>query len=169
MAKKTTKKAKEITDKYILVIGQVGGCKELDNSEIRGMQQLDNSVYRNAPKDTKVLFRRDPLATEAPHPLHTHLERFPLPDNAENQGAQSIKDALSGALFVITINSISIIEAIAAGIPCLAFGPCTGIDEGAVHQTSLKTLKKDIAEMVKGWKPSEGAINRFLGTGENYD
>ena len=66
------------------------------------------------------------------------------------------------ARFVITINSNSIIEALAQGVPCLAFGPSLAINAGAVHPTTMATLQEDIKEMLKGWRPAEGAVENYL-------
>ena len=153
---------------YVLVLGQTTGDSQLADSEIQGPLQIQKAVMRGLPAGVKAYFR--------PHPQTSHMRinsrhtRLPqLPDQQNERGAYAatkqgagLAAALAGAAFVVTINSNAMTEALAAGVPCLAFGPSLGIDAGAVHPTSLATLRKDLAEMLGGWRAPDAAVRRYL-------
>jgi hypothetical protein len=69
---------------------------------------------------------------------------------------------LGGARFAITINSNSIVEALIAGVPCLAFGPSTAIKAGVAKQATLATLRDDIKAMRDGWVPDQADVINYL-------
>ncbi len=153
---------------YVLALGQVSGDTQLIESEIQGAAQLERYLSANLPAGTAAYMRPHPLIPEMPRSrVHRSLARLPQSDT-ERQSYVSKKhgsgmaSALSGAQFVVAINSNGLNEALAAGIPCLAFGPFLGIDAGVVHPTSLATLKRDLNAMLRGWMPDSAKVENYL-------
>lgn len=154
-------------DGYVLVLGQVPNDSQLAQSEITGPLPLQRAVKNALPNGVACWFR--------PHPSCSHV----LPDNRaliptmptqtnefgayekQKQG-QGLLDALAGARIVVTINSNAMVEALAAGVPCLAFGPSLGITAGAVHPTRLDTIRADMKEMLAGWMPAQDDVTNYL-------
>ncbi len=152
-------------DGYVLVLGQVTGDKQLDESEIRGMPPLQRHVGRAIPDGTPVFFRPHPADRTQPHPLHENLPRLPtdsFEEYRESWKGKSLSGALQGAAFVITINSTAINEALIAGVPVLAFGPHLSIEAGAAKQATVATLADDIKEMMMGWTPDQRSVDNYL-------
>jgi hypothetical protein len=149
---------------YVLVLGQVGGDSQLMDSQIRTRLAIQDAVNSALPSDVPRYFR--------PHPQDTKYanHRMPLmhlPQGADEQYAAGkrgvgLTEALSGARFVVTINSNALTEAMIAGVPCLAFGPSTAIEAGVVRQATAATIKTDMAAMLAGWHPSDEAVERYL-------
>ena len=133
----------------VLVIGQIGGDTQLEGAEIVGPAPLERLVSTALPAGIEAVFR--------PHPHGIKVERETyLPHESG-----SLAEALAGCRFVVTINSNTIVEATAAGVPCLAFGPSTAINAGVARRTTVATLAADLKAMLAGWQPPAGA-------GENY-
>jgi hypothetical protein len=71
--------------------------------------------------------------------------------------------ALAGAALVVTINSNSIVEALAAGVPCLAFGPHTAIMAGVCARATVATIREDLARAMSGANtPPLADVRRYL-------
>lgn len=160
VVKKTTRRSG-----YILVLGQVTGDRQLDESEIRGMPLLEKIVKKSIPPTSECFFR--------PHPFdrtnyHSKIERLKQLDTdtredyAKCMSGNSLASALSGAAFVITINSTAIVESMVAGVPVLAFGPHIAEYAGAVKKTCIRTIKKDIGDMLDGWTPNQENVYRCI-------
>jgi hypothetical protein len=150
---------------YVLVLGQVANDSQLADSEISGPIPLARLVRRvMRGKKIECFFR--------PHPADTRSHRrvrMPVLGGG-NEKAQyratgsgpQLADALAGAKFVVTINSNAITEALAAGVPVLAFGPSLAIYAGAAHPTSSATLAADIDEMLGGWRAPQVKVVEYL-------
>lgn len=155
---------------YVLVLGQVAGDSQLIDSEVAAPRPLQRLVLGSLPPDVAGYFRPHP-ATMRERRLRTR-QILPIlgggPDPTESDNYKQHKtgcglaEALEGAVFVIAINSNALNEALAAGVPCLAFGPFLGIAAGVVHPATIKTLRNDIAEMVEGWCPQREDVENYL-------
>jgi hypothetical protein len=100
---------------YILVIGQTPSDTQLSDSEIQGPLQLDKAVCRAIEGlDIKAVFRPQP----GDHAYKDRRKYLPLCPH------ESLDEALNHARFIITINSNTGVEPLAAGVPVLCFGPC---------------------------------------------
>ena len=139
---------------------------QMDESEIKGAAVLQQYVARNLPHGTKAYFRPHPLDNYSPHPLHETLPLMTLAKESNSyrhtKHGSGLAEALAGASFVITINSNSIVEALCAGVPCLAFGPHLGIKANVVKKATVATLAEDIKAMLDGWAPAQDDVDRFL-------
>jgi len=150
---------------YILVIGQVAGDSQMFDSPIQSSIPLQRLVHRATKgMSVPVFFRPHPAERS---PRQSLLKQLPRDDDARGvyvrtKHGSGLDQALAGAAFVITINSNTIVEALAAGVPALAFGPHLGIEAGVVRQTSEQTLRNDILEMLAGWRPEQAAVENFL-------
>jgi len=149
---------------YILVIGQVAGDSQMEGSELQSAIPLQRLIHRATKgKGLPVYFR--------PHPSDRcpNAKLLPRLEVADARGVYvktkhglGLAEALDGAAFIITINSNTIVEALAAGVPALAFGPHLGIEAGVVRQTCEATLRTDILEMLAGWRPDQESVQNFL-------
>jgi len=153
---------------YILVLGQVPNDTQMADSEIQGPVPLQKEIIRVLPKGQACFFRPHPaLAAKKPNPQHQSLpvmdttqdERRDYQDTKTGPGLGS---ALGGARFVITINSNAGVDALAAGVPVLAFGPHLGIDAGAIRRATVATLAADIDAMLRGWQPEQSRVENFM-------
>lgn len=153
---------------YVLVLGQVPGDTQMLDSEIRGPIPLQRVLFRAFPDNVKRFFRPHPLCSNVrQNRMHKHLPRMETDNQvrkykANKHGGDSLQEALKGAMFVITINSNAITEALALGVPVLAFGPSTGIQAGAVKPTTIATVRDDIKEMCRGWVPPQEKVRNYL-------
>lgn len=153
---------------YILVLGQVAGDTQMVDSEIRGPVPLQRILARAVPRGTKIFFRPHPLCSNIkPHPSHRTLPRLPeagneVPGYRQSKHGAGLREALHGASFVVAINSNAMVEALAEGVPCLAFGPSTAIAAGVAHPTSCATLKDDLRDMMHGWCPPQDKVDNYL-------
>jgi len=152
---------------YALVLGQVTGDTQMIDSEITGSPQLERYIAANLPKAAKAYFRPHPqLIEQAASRVHRSLPRLPAGEERHEyvtkKHGSGLANAMQGAQFVVAINSNGLNEALAAGIPCLAFGPFLGIQAGVVHPTSLRTLKHDLNEMFNGWAPNPERVVAYL-------
>ena len=143
-------------DGYVLVIGQTAGDSQMIGAEIDLPLQLEKLVARSGIKDVK--FR--------PHPGDREYERRARRGRVylPKCEAATLDEALSGARYVITINSNSIVRAVSLGVPCMAFGPSTSISAGVALHTSTKTLTEVASVMDAGWHPSDEAAAAYLQT-----
>lgn len=155
---------------HILVLGQCPGDSQLDESEITGPIPLQRFVKDALPDGAVAYFRPHPHASKTtPNPMHRTLPQLKLgavKDEAveycKTKQGPGLAAALDRAAFVITINSNAIVEALAAGVPVLAFGPNLGIDAGVVKRTTIATLKDDIQTMLAGWCPRTDDVRNYL-------
>jgi len=153
---------------YVLVLGQVTGDTQMLASDIKGAVQLEAAVAKALPKGVRAYFRPHPRCSNVtPHRVHKKLPRLEEARNEtreyiETMHGSGLDSALAGAMFVVTINSNAITEALAAGVPCLAFGPSLGIDAGAVRPTTLATFAEDIDVMLGGWRPEPDRVRYYL-------
>jgi len=101
-------------------------------------------------------------------PAHKRILPMLSDDPSEAQAYRTSKTgtglaaALAGARFVVTINSTAGNEALAAGVPVLAFGPALYTMVGVARQTTVKTLKENLAAMLNGWVPEQAAVENYL-------
>jgi hypothetical protein len=155
----------------ILVLGQVDGDTQMDGAEIEGapklLRQLENAINR----DFDVVFRPHPLAHIAGLQAARRFPRFAIvnEDPARNRAeyahekhSPTLAEALASCRFAVAINSNALVEAVAAGVPCLAFGPAIGITAGAFRKATISTLPQDIQSMCAGWVPKQANVDRFL-------
>jgi len=152
---------------YILVVGQVTNDTQMFESSIQGPVPLQRLIY-NATKGltrAQVYFRPHP--GERGMPRQQLLKLLPQAEDARGEYVRTkhglgLAEALEGAAFVLTINSNAINEALALGVPCLAFGPHLGIEAGVVRQTTAAMLAADIDAMLDGWVPNPEAVENYL-------
>jgi hypothetical protein len=153
---------------YVLALGQVPRDSQLLDSEIQGPLPLQRAVKAALPPDVPVYFRPHPQCSNARVPAHKRILPTLSDDPSEAQAYRTTKAgtglvaALAGARFVVTINSTAGNEALAAGVPVLAFGPALYTTAGVARQTAVKTLKDDLATMLDGWAPEEAAVENYL-------
>ena len=137
---------------YVLVLGQVAGDSQLDDSEVVGPAPLQRLVERALPRHGEAYFR--------PHP-NSRVERAPILPRCE---ADTLDEALSGARLVVTINSNAVVEALVAGVPCLIFGPHTALAAGVVAQARKDTFAEDFAAALGNpFCPPPDQVRRYLG------
>lgn len=156
----------------IIVLGQVPGDTQLLDSEISNpleLQQLIVDALAQIPNAPKAYFRPHPIAGHhAAHRQWRTLPELPVQANERehylrSQAGLSLKDALAGARFVVAINSNALNDAMLLGIPCMAFGPCIGIDADVIHKATVATLVDDLRHMIAGWKPTAHRVLSYLG------
>lgn len=152
---------------YVLVLGQVPRDSQLWDSEIQGPLPLQRAVKAALPPDVPVYFRPHPQCSNVRLPAHRRVLPTLADDPSEAQAYRTSKNgtglgaALAGARFVVTINSTAGNEALAAGVPVLAFGPALYTTAGVARQTTAKTLKEDLAAMLNGWTPEQSAVENY--------
>ncbi len=138
-------------DGYCLVLLQVPGDSQLQDSELHHPGPLVEAVTLAAPPDL-------PIRVKA-HPLN--------PWDCGTQGRArmtdlGLHDAVAGAKFCVTINSNAGNEALAWGCPVLCFGPALYGMAGVARGTAVATLEHDIAEMCEGRRPGTDAVHDYL-------
>jgi hypothetical protein len=122
------------------------------------------------PKSVDVYFRPHPQCSNVAIPAHKLVLPLlsPVSGEAANEYRKSkaglgLAEAMAGARFVITINSTAGNEALAAGVPVLAFGPALYTSgAGVAKRTTLATLAADIRAMLDGWCPDPDAVRNYL-------
>jgi hypothetical protein len=157
-------------DGYILVIGQVPNDSQLAESEIQSPLLLQRRVRAAMPKSVDAYFRPHPQCSNVTVPAHKLVLPLlsPVSGEAANEYRKSktglgLAEAMAGARFVITINSTAGNEALAAGVPVLAFGPALYTSgAGVAKRTTLATLAADIRAMLDGWCPDPDAVRNYL-------
>ena len=153
---------------YVLVLGQVPRDSQLWDSEIQGPLPLQRAVKAALPPGVQVCFRPHPQCSNVRLPAHKRILPTLSDDPSEAQAYRASKNgtglaaALAGARFVVTINSTAGNEALAAGVPVLAFGPALYTMAGVARQTTVKALKEDLAAMLNGWGPEQSAVENYL-------
>lgn len=154
--------------KYILIVGQVPGDTQMLDSEIKGPVPLQRVLWRAIPDGVKCYFRPHPMCSNVkPNKHHRNFPRLETQSNevsdyVASKGGIGLKDALKDAMFIITVNSNAITEAIAAGVPALAFGPSTAIAAGVAKQTTVATVADDIKMMLRGWHPEQAVARNYM-------
>ncbi len=136
----------------ILVVGQMDGDTQMMDSPVREQAELLAAVAAALPPAVAA-------AEYRPHPRGHALGHYPLP---LAPAGEPLADALARCRFVVTINSNTIVEATALGVPCLAFGPSTAITAGVARQATVETLADDLAAMYRGWTPAPDAARNYL-------
>lgn len=136
---------------YILVLLQVPGDSQLRDSEIDSPAPLVRAVEAAAPAGCDIRVR--------PHPLHDWTSE--ANGRARTMGG-SLREAVEGAAFCVTINSTAGIESLALGCPVLCLGPALYATAGVALQTSLADMPAAMAKMAEGWRPTTKAVHNFL-------
>lgn len=137
-----------------LILGQVPNDTQLDDSEIKSPLELDKLIHRSGLHSAH--FR--------PHPKdHKYMER----KNRGKTFAQlspkvTLSEALAESKYCITINSNSIVEALCAGVPIMAYGPSAAIEAGAVYPATIATTRDAIDAMENGWCPDQKNVDDYL-------
>jgi hypothetical protein len=157
-------------DGYILVIGQVPNDTQLSDSEVRAPVKLQRLVKRLGRLPAPVYFRPHPKCRDTSRPPHKLILRTLQGHDATTEAAEykrhksgaGLAEALAGARFVITINSTAGNEALAAGVPVLAFGPALYNTAGVAHTATVKTLRADVQDLLDGWCPDPAAVENYL-------
>jgi len=153
---------------YVLVLGQVPRDSQLWDSEIQGPLPLQRAVKAALPTGVPVCFRPHPQCSNVRLPAHKRILPTLADDPSEAQAYRTSKAgtglaaALANARFVVTINSTAGNEALAIGVPVLAFGPALYTMAGVARQATVKTLKEDLAAMLNGWMPEKAAVENYL-------
>ena len=139
-------------DGYILVIGQVKGDSQLDDSEINESTTLDKAIMRTAGTLKLPVFFRA-------HPSQRVVRTQYCPPRPDGE---SLRDAVEGARFAVTINSNAGNECLALGCPVLCLGPAIYERAGVAMRTTMAALTNDVAAMVDGYRPDEGQVRNYL-------
>ena len=154
-------------DGYILVLGQVPNDSQLWDSAIQTPEAIQAITRASLARDIPVYFRPHPKRAS----VRTQQQILPVLNPAGKAEAAAyettkhgagLEAALAGARFVITINSTAGNEALAAGVPVLAFGPALYTAGGVAKQTSRKTFKDDLRAMLEGWMPEQSAVDNYM-------
>jgi hypothetical protein len=132
---------------YVLILCQLQGDAQVQDCCVHHPQALCDLITDALPRNMPVGIR--------PHPLSSWRPKKQL-----LQG--SLKQALSGARFCVTLNSNAANEAIATGCPVLAFGPALCSMAGAAHPATLPSLSNDLEDMLEGWSPPQQRAEQFL-------
>jgi len=138
---------------YVLLIGQLAGDTQMQDSELKALPGLETAVARALPKGVQAVVRPHPLDAKRDRPRHRTLPRCPAPTLAE---------AIEGARFAVMINSNAGNECLALGCPVLALGPSLYGRAGVAKETPLAGLKAALGEMLEGWRPDAGAVRNYL-------
>jgi len=138
---------------YVLVIGQMDGDTQMQDSAISEALPLEKIVMRSLPKGIDARFRPHPKGLRG-YQMRRHY--LPLCE------AETLEAALAGARFVVTINSNTGVEAIAQGVPVLAFGPATYLTAGVAKQATEATIMADLKAMLDGWHHDDAAARQYL-------
>ena len=136
---------------YILVLLQVPGDSQLRDSEIDSPGPLVRAVEAAAPASWHIRVRQ--------HPLHDWTCD---PEGRVRTMGGSLREAVEGAAFCVTINSTAGIESLALGCPVVCLGPALYATAGVALQTSLADMPATIAKMAAGWRPTTKAVHNFL-------
>jgi len=137
---------------YVLVLGQVYGDSQLDESPINHGDHLQKAVAKALPDGLHAVFRPHPRRAKS-----TAVGPY-MPACA----AKTLEEAVAGARFAVTINSNSGNEALALGCPVLAFGPALYLAGGVARRARKETLAADLAAMRDGWAPEPGRVTNYL-------
>ncbi len=132
---------------YVLVLCQLETDAQVQDCCIHHPQALCDLIADALPQKVPMRIRPHPLSLWQP-------QRRLLPG--------SLKQALSGARFCVTLNSNAANEAIADGCPVLAFGPALCSMAGVAHPASIPSLPEDLQDMLEGWSPPQHRAEQFL-------
>ena len=136
---------------YILVLLQKAGDTQLIGASIALPDSLVAAVEQSVPDGLDIMAR--------PHPK-ARWRRTP------GQRAKiilgSLRDAVAGARFVVTINSNAGNEALAWGCPVLCLGPSVYGRAGVVMTATPETLASRIHLMLRGYCPAEPLATAYL-------
>jgi len=133
---------------YVLILGQVAGDTQLQDSEIRCAEDLVNAVESAVGGDVELRFRAHPRD-------NWRCWRLKAPDG-------DLTSAIDGARFAITVNSNSANDALVRGCPVLCMGPSLPGIAGVAIQTSLISLRRNIELMLAGWSPDSRRVLSYL-------
>jgi len=138
-------------DGYVLVLGQVRGDVQMQDSEISVATPLAKVVARSL-RGTGVegRFRK--------HPQARTLRARCLPVCE----AETLEEAIAGARFAVMINSNGGNECLAMGCPVLCLGPALYAKAGVAKQTTMRGIKRALAEMIDGWRPETDKVRNYL-------
>ena len=136
---------------YILVLGQVAWDNQLRDSEIQEPTDLVQAVEHATPSGAELRVRTHPQDGGS----RDGSNRARLLDG-------TLKDAVAGARFAITINSNAGNEALGWGCPVLCLGPALYAMTGVAKQTKLAALAAAIEMMLDGWAPPADAVQNYL-------
>jgi hypothetical protein len=142
---------------YVLVLGQVPGDTQLEDSEISLPKDVCRMVASWLPRvapGVKAVFRGHPKAPTGVNILAAQAIRATV--------GGTLEEAVAGARFVVLINSNSANEALAWGCPVLAFGPAVGIQAGVVRKAGIRTFAEDLKAMLAGWAPDPERVKAYL-------
>jgi len=136
---------------YILVLGQTSGDAQLSESEVTHPKPLIQAMERALPDKYELVFR--------PHPVYAWRC---CGTRATECVAGSLKEAVAGARFVVTINSNSGNEALAWGCPVVAFGPAPYCKAGAATPASVSQLPDVLLGALRGEVPDAAVVENYL-------
>lgn len=139
-------------DGYVLVLGQVPGDSQLQESEIRKPNELIRLVAGNLPTGLEARFR--------PHPNRAKHTASPA-RYMKVCNAKTLKEAVAGARFAVTINSNAGNECLAWGCPVLAFGPALYCTAGVARTVTRDAIVHGLQAMADGVRPGQAAVQRY--------
>jgi len=134
----------------VLVLGQVAGDSQMDESEIKLSTPLEKIVARSLPDGVEAVFR--------PHPKAQVKRVAYLP----RSDAETLEQAVEQAQFAVTINSNAGNECLAMGCPVLCFGPALYAKAGVAKQTTVAGFRQALQEMLDGWHPEAEEVRNYL-------
>jgi hypothetical protein len=135
------------SDGYILLLCQVPGDAQLRDCCVHHPQSFCDLI-------------RDAVPSGIPVRVRAHPQSNWKPESGRVGG--SLREALAGARFCVTLNSGAANEAIARGVPVLALGPALCLRGRAARPARPATLCGDIRDMLDGWRPVETSAKNFL-------
>jgi len=135
---------------YVLVIGQVPGDSQMDDSEIKLSTPLEKIVARSLTNGVRAVFRHHPRVRMK---RVRYLPRCEVP---------SLEHAVDGARFAVMVNSNTGNECLAWGCPVLCFGPAIYAQAGVALQTTVADFRQRFQQMLDGWRPDEERVRNYL-------
>lgn len=135
---------------YVLVLGQVPGDSQMDDSEIALSTPLEKMVARSRTKDVRAVFRAHPRV------------RIKAGKYLPTCEAATLEQAVAGARFAVTINSNAGNECLAMGCPVMAFGPALYNNAGVALPVTSADFALRFRDMLDGWRPDEERGRNYL-------
>lgn len=138
-----------VREGYLLVLLQTANDAQLRDNEVQDMAVLASAVEAAAPEDMDVRLRAHPQSL-----WRRNGRRAVMIDG-------TLKEALRGAAFCLTVNSNAGNEALAMGCPVLCVGPALYAMAGVAMLTHLVNLAGRIAWM-RDCRFDEAAVKNYL-------
>jgi len=142
---------------YVLVIGQVPGDSQLDDSEIQVPTPLEKMVARSLPTSVPGRTPSVPAVFRA-HPR----VRLKSGKYLSTCTATSLEQAVADARFAVAINSNAANECLTFGCPVLALGPALYLNAGVALPATCANFQTQFNRMLEGWRPEAERVRNYL-------